>query len=300
MSSRMMPREESIALAEQGETQESEQADIRRQRNTDAAAVALLLGLTLVVMWQRWVYDNWLARHDLLTFFLPWLGALGDRLRAGDIPALNPYLFSGAPFAGDPESGWMYVPAMVVFPFLEVTVAYKVMILLLLVLAGTTTYAFARVIRFGVLAALFSAISFEFGPFLFGQTDCCTVGTMTSAFFPMAFLGIELAVRAKSWPMRLAAWIMAGFAISQMLAAWLGQGVINALVILAGWVVFRTLITPPESTWDMRTRLIRMITTGPAVLLIGFLLGAAGVLPRLAANAESIRAVAEVSRVHFL
>jgi hypothetical protein len=108
------------------------------RRFPDASAVVVLLGLTLVVMWQRWVYDNWLARHDLLTFFLPWLGSLGDRLRSGDIPELNPYIFSGAPFAGDPESGWTYLPAMVTFPFFEVTVAYKLMILLLLVLAGTT------------------------------------------------------------------------------------------------------------------------------------------------------------------
>ena len=108
-------------------------------RSPDARAIALLLGLTAVVMWHRWVFDNWLARHDLLTFFLPWLGSLGDRLRDLDIPTLNPYIFSGAPFAGDPESGWMYLPAMLLFPFFEVTVAYKLMILLLLVIAGTST-----------------------------------------------------------------------------------------------------------------------------------------------------------------
>src|SRR5665811_839536 len=108
-------------------------------RNPDVFALAVLLCLTLVVIWHRWVFDNWLARHDLLTFFLPWLGSLGDRLGALDIPALNSYIFSGAPFAGDPESGWMYLPAMLFFPFFEVTVAYKLMILLLLVVAGTST-----------------------------------------------------------------------------------------------------------------------------------------------------------------
>jgi len=253
----------------------------------DAVALAVTLGLTLVVIWQRWVYDNWLARHDLLAFFLPWFGALGDRLGAGDIPALNPYIFSGAPFAGDPESGWMYLPAMLLFPFFEVTVAYKLMVLLLLVVAGTSTYAFARLVGYSVLAALFSAISFEFGPLLFGQTDCCTVGTKMTAFLPLAFLGVELALRARSWPMRAAAWVVAGFAISQMFAAWLGQGIVNALLLIAAWIVFRTLITPPDPAWDWRTRLARLFTTGPAVLVIGLALGAAGILPRLAANAES-------------
>ena len=256
-------------------------------RNPDAIAIVVLLCLTSVVMWQRWVFDNWLARHDLLTFFLPWLGSLGDRLRDLDIPALNPYIFSGSPFAGDPESGWMYFPAMFFFPFFEVTVAYKLMILFLLVLAGTSTYAFARLIGYSVLAALFSAIAFEFGPYLFGQTDCCTVGTKASAFSPMAFLGVELAIRAKTWPMRATGWILSGLAISQMFSGWLGQGIINALVLIAAWLVFRTLITPPERSWNLKDRLVRLFTTGPAILAIGLLVGAAGILPRLTANAES-------------
>jgi hypothetical protein len=132
-------------------------------------ALGVLGVFTLVMFWHRFVFDNWLARHDLLTFFLPWLGALGDRLRDLDIPALNPYIFSGAPFAGDPESGWMYIPAMLVFPFFEVTLAYKLMILLLLVIAGSSTYALARLVGYGVLAALISAVAFEFGPFLYGH-----------------------------------------------------------------------------------------------------------------------------------
>lgn len=256
-------------------------------RRADAIAIGVLLILTLVVMWHRWVFDNWLARHDLLTFFVPWMGALGDRLRDLDVPALNPYIFSGAPFAGDPESGWMYFPAMLIFPFFEVTVAYKVMILLLLIIAGTSTYALARVIGYSVIAALFSAVAFEFGPYLFGQTDCCTVGTKMTAFLPMAFLGVELALRAKLWSTKLASWVLAGFAISQMFAAWLGQGIVNALILIAAWIVFRTLITPPERGWNIKERVAQMLTTGPAVLGIGLLLGAAGLLPRLAANAES-------------
>jgi hypothetical protein len=250
-------------------------------------AIGTILLLTAIMMWHRWVFDNWLGRHDLLTFFLPWLGALGDRLAAFDIPALNPYIFSGAPFAGDPESGWMYLPAMLAFPFFEVTVAYKVMILILLVLAGTTTYALARLIGYSVVAALLSAVAFEFGPFLYGQTDCCTVGTKLIAFLPLAFIGVELALRAKSWSGRLGGWTLGGLAISQMFAAWLGQGVVNALILIAAWVVFRTLITPPEPGWSPRVRVTQLLTTGPAVLVSGLLLGAAGILPRLAANAES-------------
>jgi hypothetical protein len=256
-------------------------------RQPDAMAVAILLGLTAVMMWHRWVFDNWLARHDMLTFFLPWFGALGDRLADLDVPALNPSIFSGAPFAGDPESGWMYFPAMLLFPFFEVTVAYKLMILVLLVLAGTSTYGLSRLLGYHVLAALFTAVAFEFGPFLFGQTDCCTVGTQMGAFMPLAFLGVELAVRAPTWPLRLAAWSLGGLAVSQMFAAWLGQGIVNALLLLAAWAVFRTVITPPDPDWGKWQRLTNMVWTGAGVIGTGVLLGAAGILPRLQANAES-------------
>ncbi|HVL23336.1 MAG TPA: YfhO family protein [Thermomicrobiales bacterium] len=266
----------------------TETVDIRpRWRQPDALALAVLGALTLLMFWHRFVFDNWLARHDLLTFFLPWFGALGDRLRDLDIPALNPSIFSGAPFAGDPESGWMFLPAMLFFPFFEVTLAYKLMILLLLVIAGTSTYALARVLGYGVLAALVSAVAFEFGPYLFGQTDCCTVGTNVLAFLPLAFLGVELALRARTWSLRAGAWVLGGFAISQMLAAWLGQGAVNALLVVAAWVAFRTLVTPPDAALDVRGRLVALVTTGPAVLGIGLLLGAAGLLPRLQANGES-------------
>lgn len=253
----------------------------------DAIAIAVFLALTTLAMIYRWVFDNWLARHDLLTFFLPWFDALGDRLRNLDIPGINPYIFAGAPFAGDPESGWLYLPAMLTFPFFEVVLAYKLMILIQLLIAGLGMYTFTRVVGFRVPAALFSAVAFAFGPYLYGQTDCCTVGTMATGFLPLSFLGIEIALRARDWAFKFSGWVLAAFAISQMFAAWLGQGVANALLLIALWVLFRTLITPPDADWSLKERLVQMITTGPAILIGGVLLGAGGLLPRLQANSES-------------
>lgn len=266
-------------------------------KHPDLLALAVVVILTCIVMWQRWTYDNWLAQHDLLTFFLPWFGALGDRLRDFDIPALNPYIFSGAPFAGDPESGWTYVPAMLLFPFFEVTVAYKLMVLLLFVLAGTSTYGLARLLGYNVAGALFAALSFEFGPILYQQTNCCSVGSMLSVFFPLAFMGVELAIRATSWRGRITAWVLGGFAISQMFAAWLGQGAINSLLIVAAWMTFRTLISPPDPTCNYARRVKTLLWTGTGVVVMGLMLGAAGILPRLAANAESNLAGGDYSSV---
>jgi hypothetical protein len=106
-----------------------------------------------VVAWNRLTFDAWLGRLDLMTFFLPWYDFLGQRLRALDVPGWNPHLFSGAPFAGDPESGWMYGPAMLLFTlFVTATTAFKGMVALHLLIAGFSTYALARVLGMGPLA----------------------------------------------------------------------------------------------------------------------------------------------------
>ena len=256
-------------------------------RRADGIALGILLGMTTIIMVHRWVFDDWVSRHDLLAFFIPWYGYLGDRLAAGDIPGWNPFLFGGSPFAGDPESGWMYLPAMLLFPFLHVVTAYKFLILAQLLIAGTATYAFGRALGFGASAALLSAIVYEFGPFLWVQTDCCTVSGQLSTWIPVAFLGVELALRARAWPYRLAAWFLAGLGISQMLAGWVGQGAVTGMLVLAGWVGYRTLIGPPVAGWSLRTRIFQALTTGPAIVILGLGISAAGLLPRLAVNAQS-------------
>jgi len=256
-------------------------------RRADGIALGILFALTAIIMTHRWIFDDWVGRHDLLAFFVPWYGYLGDRLAAGDIPGWNPSLFGGSPFAGDPESGWMYLPAMLLFPFLSVVTAYKFLILAQLLIAGTATYAFGRALGFGAAAALLSAVVYTFGPFLWVQTDCCTVSGQLSAWIPVAFLGVELALRARSWLYRVAAWFLAGLAISQMLSGWVGQGAVTGMLVLAGWVGYRTLIGPPVTGWSLRTRLTQALTTGPAIVIIGLGISAAGLLPRLAVNAQS-------------
>lgn len=256
-------------------------------RRADCVALGILLALTAIIMVHRWIFDDWVSRHDLLAFFIPWYGYLGDRLAAGDIPGWNPHLFGGSPFAGDPESGWMYLPAMLLFPFMYVVTAYKSLILLQLLIAGTATYAFGRVLGFGAAASLLSAIVYEFGPFLHVQTDCCTVAGQLSTWVPVAFLGVELALRAREWVYRSAAWVLAGLAISQMIAGWVGQGAVNGLLIIAAWIAYRALISPPLPGWSARTRVVQMVATGLATIVIGLGTSAAGLLPRLAVNAQS-------------
>ena len=130
----------------------------------DAWALGLLVVLTGLATWHLAYYDVWLTQQDIINFFVPWYGYLGQRLSEGAIPGWIPYAGGGAPFAGDPQSGWMYFPAMALFPFFSLVTAFKLLIGLQLLICGVTMHLFARVMRLGVAASLVAAIVFEFNP----------------------------------------------------------------------------------------------------------------------------------------
>ncbi|MGH2614684.1 MAG: YfhO family protein [Thermomicrobiales bacterium] len=264
-------------------------AETREPRSwrPDGTALAILTAMTAIVAWNRLTFDSWLTRFDLFTFFLPWYTFLGERLRAFDIPGWNPHLFSGAPFAGDPESGWMYLPAMLFFALLPTLAAFKGMVAFHLAIAAFSTYAFARVLGMGAVPSLTAAVVFLVGPFLQWNTHCCLIFAQFAAWIPLALLGVELAMRAPSWRDRLIPWFVGGFAISQMLGGWIGEGWLYAMLLPAAYIGYRALLSPPRSGLNLRRRLSDGITTGIGVLGSGLALAAAGILPRLTVNAET-------------
>src|SRR5882757_3285382 len=99
---------------------------------------------------------------------------MGQHLRELQIPGWNPHLFSGVPFAGDPQSGWMYFPAMFFFAVFNPMTAYKWFLIFHLAMAGLSTYIFARVVGIGTLGSLAAAIAFEFGPLSY-HIACCLI-----------------------------------------------------------------------------------------------------------------------------
>jgi hypothetical protein len=256
-------------------------------RRSDGLALAVLAGITALVAWNRLAFDSWLTRFDLFTFFLPWYTFLGERLRDLAVPGWNPHLFSGTPFAGDPESGWMYLPAMLFFSLPAPLAAFKGMVAFQLAVAALSTYLFARLLGTGALASLVAAVVFVTGPFLHWNTYCCLIFGQFGAWIPLSLLGIELSLRTARWRARIAAWFVGGFAISQMLAGWVGEGWLYAMLLPAAYIGYRALISPPHPGRSLRWRLIVGVTTGLGVLGSGLALAAAGMLPRYTVNAET-------------
>ncbi len=252
----------------------------------DAAAVFALILLTALADW-RLLAGGTTIGQDSAVFFYPMYSFLGERLAAGDIPGWNPHQFSGVPFAADPQSGWMYWPAMLLFTFLPLEAAAEGYMLLHLLGAGVATYALARVLGMNSIGALVAAVAYEFSSYMYGRHPCCFSYAGVIAWLPLMILGAEMAIRSRGWITRTLWWGVAGVALSQVLAAWLGQGSYYALLVLGGYTAYRTLLSPPSHLRGARARVVALFLNGGGLLLFGFGLAAAGLVPRLEYNALS-------------
>jgi hypothetical protein len=254
----------------------------------DAWALGLLVVLTGLATWHLAYYDVWLTQQDIINFFIPWYGYLGHRLSEGAIPGWIPYAGGGAPFAGDPQSGWMYFPAMALFPFFSLVVAFKLLIGLQFLICGVTMHLFARVMGLGVAASLVAAIVFEFNPFANNPAYCCTNRLQIWTWIPMLLLGVELGLRAGRWRDRLMPCCLAALALSQMYAGWPGQGLMYALLVFASFLAYRCLFSaaPGFRTWRDRLVIGAAVGFGSTILSLG--IAAAGLLPRLAVSSETM------------
>jgi hypothetical protein len=255
-------------------------------RHKDLAAGALLAIFSLVAVWGL-VSGGVVVSKDPITQYYPWYSYLGERLRSGDIPAWNPHQFAGAPFAADPLSGWTYLPAMILFTILPLSAAAATYVFTHLFLAGLFTYALARTLRVNVAGALLAAVAYAFNSFMYWRNLCCSPYAGVMMWLPLAILGAELAIRSPRWPGRGLWWGVSGLALSQILAVWPGQGSYYALLALGGYVAYRTLLSPPGTARGIRARLLGLLVHGSGVLLFGFGLAAAGLLPRLEYHALS-------------
>ena len=170
--------------------------------NRDLIGLGALLVVVLAVLavnfWSR--YN--LYRLDIVTFYIPWYEQLGHRLRDLDIPGWMPYAMSGSPFAGDPQSGWGYLPAMVIFTIAPSLSGYIAFIFFHVVLAAVGTYTYARVIGINPLGAFAAGATFTLGNFM-ERTACCTIHMQVAVWIPAIFLCIELSRRARTRASRI-------------------------------------------------------------------------------------------------
>ncbi|MFL5761721.1 MAG: YfhO family protein [Thermomicrobiales bacterium] len=253
----------------------------------DAWAIALLAAMGIPLYWDRLRHGRHLSRVDIVNQFLPNYAYLGERLKSGDIPGWLPSVFSGIPFAGDPQSGWMYIPAMVCFTLFPPEIALKANFLLHIWIAGFSTFALARITGLNWWGAMTSAIATEFGS-LVEQLRSVNVLAQFTAWVPLALLGFEVAFRARSFRSRATGWTIGALAMSQMIVGWTGQGSAYAFLVVGTYCSLRSIFSISSRDSSVIGHIVRHATDCIAVLVFGLGLSAAGLWIRLDVNRDSV------------
>jgi hypothetical protein len=240
-----------------------------------------LLGLAAVVVAVHVVtqHGGVLVGMDVATQFIPWYGWMGEQLAAGAIPQWNPTVFAGMPSAGDPLSGWGYLPVMLPFGLLDLVAAVHAFLVVQLLLIAAGIYVLARSLGLPVPAALAAAVAATFNGFVFQRNMCCVAFVSVEAWIPWLLLGVDRAL-VTTGVRRVGAWGMAGLAMTQIAGGWLGQGTLYVVILAAAWLTGRALLA--ERPWRDR---IRALALNAGVLtLVGLGLSAPVVWPRLQVN----------------
>ncbi|MCB0122613.1 MAG: hypothetical protein KDE31_09595, partial [Caldilineaceae bacterium] len=90
---------------------------LRRRHLADLLAVLLLLGLMIGFFWRTVSGDVYQPADggDLVSFLYPTYRFAAAQLQQGILPLWNPTLYAGAPFIGDIQAGFLYVPNLILF-----------------------------------------------------------------------------------------------------------------------------------------------------------------------------------------
>ncbi|MDQ4100296.1 MAG: phosphatase PAP2 family protein, partial [Chloroflexota bacterium] len=238
--------------------------------------VATIASTTFLYILQR---GGMVGINSALQFY-PGYDFLGDQLASGHLPAWMPHWYGGMPFIADPQSGWMYLPAMVIFTLFPLKWAIQLFLAAHVLLVGLGAYTLGRVLGLGVVAAVVAAAAFQLNGWMTVRFTCCPAEFEVMGWLPIALLGVELAVRNHSWLGRATGWGITSVAMSQILAAWLGQGGHYASLAVGGYIVYRTLLDPP-ALMTVHRRVTTLVVHSVAIGGLSLTFAAAALFPRL-------------------
>ncbi len=244
-----------------------------------ATAGPLLIVAAVLVVMHHFAFDGLISRQypDVLPFWLPTYCFLGKALAAGHIPAWNPHVMGGVPFAADPQSGWLYLPAMGLFTFLPCHVAIRWFVVAQPLIAGVGMYSFLRSERLSRPATTLGGLALALplaGSYL--SLNLPFAGTL--AWSAVLLACVSRLVAAKTWPGRLG-WLSAGaVAWGQVAASNLTDGLVIGTGALLAYFVAKWVV---EVRAGHRTGRDFLLLAG--LIVIGFpLIDVASLLPRFA------------------
>jgi hypothetical protein len=262
-------------------------------RPSAARAAAFLAGPALITVAVVAVLSDFvrggavsISHPDVLPYWLPTHCFLGRSLAAGHIPAWSPHSMGGAPFAADPQSGWMYLPAMALYAAVPCDVALRWFVVLGPVLAGLGIYAFLRAERVSRPAATLGGLALSLP--VAGSTLALSLPFSGS----LAWSAVTLAGSAR-WLHARAAWARLLWAVATAVA-W-GQVAAahgtNGLVIGTGALIaylaagtVREVRAGRRSGWEVVLD-VALLAVAMAMVNLAFFLPRVTYLPRTSLGA---------------
>jgi hypothetical protein len=211
-----------------------------KQRRAVLAAAAgplLIVAATLMVLHDFALLGKMSTQHvDPLAFWLPTHCFLGESLSAGHIPTWNPHVMGGVPFAADPQSGWMYLPAMLLYTALPCGTALRWFMVLQPIVAGLGVYWFLRSEGLSRPAGTVGGLMLALGMASSRLALTLPFAGML-AWTPIMLACASRLYRARAMPARLAWAGLVAAAWGQVAAAHMSHG----LILATGALVFYAL-----------------------------------------------------------
>jgi len=233
--------------------------------------------IAVVVVLHQLLFGGAIATHiDLMSFWLPQFCFLGKALAAGHIPAWNPHVMTGVPFAADPQSGWLNLPAMLLFAVAPCGSALRLYLFLQPVIGGLGLYAFLRTDGTSRTAA--TAGGFVWALVIAGSF----IGPYVPFSSSLAWTAVLLAaaaryVRSPRWSGRLGWLLAAGMAWGQVAAAHFSDGTAIATMALAIYVAARSFTRVRQGVVGWKPAVGRVVLVFPVLALVNL----AFLVPRL-------------------
>ena len=228
-----------------------------------------------------------LAGFDTQVYFYPNAAYLAARLRSGQVPLWDPFIFGGTPFLANSQAGVLYPPQWL-FVLGPVSSIYSGLIVGHVWLLAVGTYCFARkTVGLGRWGAAFAGVALAFGGFVGGMSGHLNQ-VESFAWLPFGILGLERTAYHRRWQYAVLAALP--FALSALAGHSQVLFLTAILAVLAASIRAAIHWRNDRAAGKLGVRRITVdclrLATGP---ILGILLAGAQLLPTLELTRQSIR-----------
>ena len=253
-----------------------------RRRLAPFAGPVLITAAVLTVMHGFWLHPKLTNQHvDLLAQWLPWYCHMGKSLVHGTIPTWQTFQFAGAPFASDPQKGWLYAPVIVLYGSFGCARALGLFMTLQPILAGLGLYWFFRHEGLGRAASTVGGLTLA----MIMSNSHIAISLPFSG--TIAWTGVALAAASGylhgKGTLSTVGWLaLIGFAVSQVAAAQLTDGLLVTAIVLTLYMLARLIrqVRDGRRSWAQATLTFVLPFVVAPLLAAAILLPPLSLLPR--------------------